>query len=594
MRILGAFCRKEWREHRAIAIGLLLALPLLYAMTAFALPERALADREAGRIVALIGGLAAMAIALFAITSDLFSGKVRSGRIAFLDRFPAGLTRPFAAKALVFVVGVGGFFLYGFQLAAWIVAWRGGEAAGLADMLGRTLPTGAWRMHANFAWVGLLVLLALPVSCFAPRGVLTLPLTALIGALVVGPAALSNELLPREPAGRWFLAALLLVAAWLAFVRGYRAGGRWPRVMKWGVIVLLFAPLTHGMPVAKAFFLERGWIEGRESVLQVYLGRDGRYLYVERAAFTDDFVGTWLAPLRIDTASGEIVKLERARLSVLGNIARAHQPVPQPYLGLDHGVLDTATGESASVYHHEAASAVSRATSNLLTADGERMWIDGTRIVWKGGGVELGRGIRNASPVGVALSVGHGFFDPYRLAVEQRHVHGLAGWRVVIRRGAWLVKAPRDERWQLYDPDARTLREAGSSLGWNPIALDDGRVLVHASGEPLRIVDPESVRTTDVTFEDGSPALASRLSDASLTNGGAAVRDDAGRRVFWLGSRLARLEGARLVRTADAGATHVMLIGCAGDRRCFARTADGRVVELEFGGETVRVLYEPD
>lgn len=602
MRTLGVYVWKEWREFRAVAIGLLVALPLLFAIAAFALPARAFADRDAGGLVATIGGLGAMLIALFAITTDLFAGEVRRGRMAFLGRLPAGLGRPFFAKALVFLVGVTGFFVYGFQLGAWTAALRGGGAPGLLEIAGRTLPDGTWRVGHEFFWLSMVVLLALPVSCFAPRGVLTIPLTALVGAILTALVPLMQRNVVEfayAADARLLLIALPPLAAYLAFVRGYRAGGGWPRALKWTMAVLLLACLYPSIPRARAFFAERGWLPTREALLEAYLGADANYLYVSRVGFYEDgMTGVWLAPLRIDLASGEVREMQPAPLGTLGDLRRTRQPVAQPYLRYDNGILDTRTGALADVPLREATLAVARATSHLLSADGKPMWLRGSRVEWDGGGVDLGGTLRHSSPDGVTLSLVHVYsvFDPYRLEVGDLRGRGLAGWQVVMRRGEWLVHRERrrrnEPRWMLYDPDAETCRDVAVPLGSFPTVLDDGRLLVHRTTGEIDLVDPASGVSAPVLFEDGSRARAERFRNASYSGlQGTAVRDARGRRLFWLGTRLARLQGGRLVRTADPQAGFLNLIGCGGGDTCYARVSEHSIVELAFGSEVVRTLY---
>lgn len=608
MRTLGAYVWKEWREFRAVAIGLLLAVPLLLAIAALALPDRAFADRDAGTMVATIAGLGAMLIALFAITTDLFAGEVRRGRMAFLGRLPAGLGQPFLAKALVFVVGVAGFFAYGYAAGAAAVAFRGGEAAGVAELLGRTMPDGSWRIGHETFWLSLLVLLALPVSCFAPRGVLTIPLTVVLGAAIVAVVPfMRRTLLDWAYAGglRVLLLALPPVAGYLAFVRGYRAGGGWPRALKWAAVVLLLGCVYPALPRAQAFLAERGWLETREVLLEAYLGADGRHLYVARAGFYDgeeSHAGVWLAPLRIDVGTGEFAEMDRRGLGPLGDWRRTRQPVPHPYLRYGDDVLDTRTAEVVSVPLREATLAVERAASHLVGADGRRLWVNGNRLEWEGGSVALGPALTGGRAHGVFLtSFSHDLLDPFRLRVFDLREHGLVGWPVFVRPGEWLVRSPFrrrnvEPRWMLYDPDARTCRDVPVEPGVAPIVLDDGTLLVRAETGEIDLVDPETGASRPVLFEDGSRAVAPLLFNAASGGGPqhAAVRDRAGRRVFTLKTRLARLEGARLVRTAETGAAFVRLIACGAGDSCYAHAGDEGLVQLEFGRDTVRTLYRTE
>ncbi|MHC4451999.1 MAG: hypothetical protein ACYS0E_17980, partial [Planctomycetota bacterium] len=359
MNTLRFYLWKEWREFRAVAIGLAVALPMLLALAMAALPEQIFGDNEAGRLFAGIGGVGMMLIALFALTTDLFAGEVRNNRIDFLGRLPAGLSKPFLAKSIVFLAGTAGFFLYGFFLSSWAVELMGGFGASLHELAGQTWYDGTWRWKHEFVWGVLLVLLALPVSCFAPRGVLTLPFTALLGAGFLAPLVVMMKGHPSWAiATGWapvllyvqaFLLVTPLVAAYLAFVRGYRAGGGWPRAMKWGIAVLLLAAITPVFPRAHAMMVERGWAQGRESLGACYLGADGRFLYVTRVSYIGGSNVVALAPLRLDLKSGEATVMVRSHLSVLGHHFRTRQPVAHPYLHFNEGVLDTRTGELSDI-----------------------------------------------------------------------------------------------------------------------------------------------------------------------------------------------------------------------------------------------------
>ncbi|MHC4939497.1 MAG: hypothetical protein ACYTHK_11050 [Planctomycetota bacterium] len=590
---------KEWREFRAVAIGLSVALPLLFAIAAFALPERVFGDRDAGSLFATIGGVGAMLIALFAITTDLFAGEVRRGRMRFLGRLPAGLGRPFAAKAIVFLVGVGGFFLYGFHLGAWTVTLRDGDTFALSEMLTRTWYDGSWRWKHEVIWAAMLVLLALPVSCFAPRGVLTLPITVLLGAGFVAPIVAISKWHPgffyglqsRSLLG-WIQGFLILVpvlAGWVAFVRGYRAGGGWPRAMKWGLIVLLLAAVAPMFPKAHAFLVSRGLAQGRESLGAVYLGADGRYLYVTRFSYINDQIAVPLAPIRYDLESGSHVELERGYLSNLGHSFRSRLPVAQPYLQFDDRVLDTRTGELVDVDLFEATRAVDRTATHMRDATGKRVWVEGKRLRSEEGVLAEDNLLRYATPMGLGMRLVHGqsVLDPFRGEVVRIRRFRLARHLLRIRPGAWLIRDPRGGGWQLFDVERECARDAVGLDGKLIAVLEDGRVLVQGT-HALDLVDPETGMAWPLRYEDGSRATAGAIKNAAGFGVlGCPARDKRGRRIFEIDRRLARLEGTTLVRTPDTDSRYVMLIACGDGDICYALDGDRAVMRLQFGGTTV-------
>ena len=282
MRTLGIYLWKEWREFRSIAIGLVVSVPLLLLLAGLPLGNRAFADHDGAMSFALVGGLGALIVALFALTTDLVAGEVRRGRIEFLGRLPSGLPAAFVAKSIVFLVGAAGSFAYGFWCGALVAEWRGGFEPTLAEVLS----------EPAFVWCALIVCGALPAACMAPRGVLVLPLAALIwGAVLLafvtlaehgGLTVRSFEAFLKGWSTPVFVAAAIGVATYFAFVRGYRFGGGWPRAMRGGMLIVALACAVPGWPMARAAIARHDPEGGTPTIARVLLSHDGRHAYIER------------------------------------------------------------------------------------------------------------------------------------------------------------------------------------------------------------------------------------------------------------------------------------------------------------------------
>ncbi|MDH3591485.1 MAG: hypothetical protein OER88_06385, partial [Planctomycetota bacterium] len=201
---------KEWRDHRAVVLGLVLTWPLLLVLAAFTVPQNALREFW----FAGLSGAAVLGIFVFAACTDLVPGEARRGTLRFLARMPAGLRPPLLAKLAFFALGCGALTGFGWLGGALVTKWVGGPwpSPGL-------VPLAAW-IVAAIAW-------AFAVSCCLPRGVLALPATAIALALLFAPVlwamitfkdlVFSRYVTDLRP---WLWAAAGAVAAYCAFVRG--------------------------------------------------------------------------------------------------------------------------------------------------------------------------------------------------------------------------------------------------------------------------------------------------------------------------------------------------------------------------------------
>jgi len=219
---------KEWRDHRAVILGITALLPPVLFAAMLLIPEGVVALPTAG-------AAAGLAIAALALGADLVPGEIRRGTLMFLRRLPTGLGTVFAAKAILLVGALALSTALGF-LAASLAQRVAGHPALALDW------TYAPEALALALWI-------FAVAMWLPRGELAVPATALcLGAFVL-PMHLLLEANPglklAAPAlsvGRWALVPAALLVAWLSF-RGRRFGGAWGSAWR-GLLVtlLLFTP----------------------------------------------------------------------------------------------------------------------------------------------------------------------------------------------------------------------------------------------------------------------------------------------------------------------------------------------------------------
>jgi len=219
---------KEWRDHRAVILGIVALLPPVIFAALLLIPEGTVALPTAGAAI----GLAAAA---FALGADLVPGEVRRGTLMFLRRLPGGLGAVFAAKAILLVAALVLSTALGFG------------AASLAETVaGRPAVALDWTYAPEALGAALWIF---AVAMWLPRGELAVPATALcLGAFVL-PMRLLLEWNPglKLPAsamdvGRWALAPGALLVAWLSF-RGRRFGGAGGSAWRGlAVTLLLFTP----------------------------------------------------------------------------------------------------------------------------------------------------------------------------------------------------------------------------------------------------------------------------------------------------------------------------------------------------------------
>jgi hypothetical protein len=257
---------KEWRDHRAVILGIMALLPPVLFAAMLLVPEGVVALPTAGAAA----GLAAVA---FALGADLVPGEVRRGTIMFLRRLPSGFAAVFAAKAVVLVGALALSTVLGFGVGSLAQKVAGRPAVALD-----------WTYAPEALAVALWIF---AVAMWLPRGELAVPATALcLGAFVL-PMHLMLEGNPglklqasAMDVGRWGLVPGALLVAWLSF-RGRRFGGAWGSAWRGiAVTLLLFTPAWGYVGMKASDWRHFDPADPRCRMSWAYVGVGGRYAFV--------------------------------------------------------------------------------------------------------------------------------------------------------------------------------------------------------------------------------------------------------------------------------------------------------------------------
>jgi hypothetical protein len=570
MRTFGVCLWKEWRDHRAVLLGLVVAIPLVLALLGVALPSRTFEYGGFARYTAL----ACLATFVISLTTDLAPGEARRGHRWLLERLPGGLGAPILAKLLLFVAGATLFPIYGH----------------VAGALTCRLVTGYWPdPPASGTITGILAVAALwtfAVSCSLPRGALSLPATAALALLLGIPILVLREIDPTwgpSPWWRWESVVLWgvggAVAAWAAFRRtGFLRAGR--------------ACLAVGAVCATPY-----WADAFHhpfcpdaSIVHGYLGEGGRYVFVDRIREPRDETGRWraLPPVILDLETG-IAREMRSDHRWLRPLSGWN--TSQRYLQLGADVFDGRTGERVRVTERDIGDGC-RANTPWRLPDGRRIWVAGQRLEADAadGGVEVlvepwtGSGRR-----GLGFEIVHGFYDPTRRRSFKRRELAIHRYQVVlIRPGRWLVGRSYGMRRELYDPESNSLAPA---LGlepedWVGAMLDDGRVFV-TRGEAVLLLDPETGATTPIDAPAG--VRVGYIGDRRTPDGRRILH------LFWYRERrdprLARFDPATgtLAVTAPLDG-YGSFVGCPTDDTAIAHDREA-IYRLRFGSDEKEEIW---
>jgi hypothetical protein len=563
MRTLLRYLWKEWREQRAILLGIVAAVPVLMAIAVLAIPGKKLEDP----LFAVIVSLGCMLVGAIAIGTDLVAGENRRGSMHFLRRQPAGLRAPFLAKLLFYVAALIALAGYG------LVAGCFTTGAVLPDSVHRMMLPEVWVLAVGALWL-------FAVSCWVPRGTLAPPAAALAG-LIVAPAFLLHGTVPGWRLGDWNPGELVvlwgggaLLTAYLAFTVGYRHGGGPARALRWGLlgVVACSAPFySHAVASTLGY---HGHLGGVEQIAAVYLSPDGRSAFVHRyRKIRAETEPDWLRPL---------------------------SPL----------MVDLETGDTRSARPAEGTrfrTSRARSTSWLALPDGRRLWVDRWQLKRDaaGGGAESvegpwGHGSPRIEGLGVFF-FNRGILDPSRDGrfFRQKKL-GFALHCFRVRPGLWLLRAPR-QPWKLFDPETGDVREArGLEKGVHlQVILDDGRLLAIRRDGPIEALDPETGAACEVVVE-GWDGHGFRPFDPG-PHPQAPARTPGGSRLFLLhdgeNALIARFDAdtdTLVPALATAGHRDVRLVACDDEESAHVVVDSSELWLVEFGSHVRAALLYPN
>ncbi|MFI5401464.1 MAG: hypothetical protein ACHQ1G_00795 [Planctomycetota bacterium] len=587
MRLLGTYLWKEWRDHRAVLVGMVVAVPALLVVMGFSLPRTALdvASQRAG--FAALASFACFVLFVVSLAADLVPGEARRGHRWFLERLPGGLGAAFRGKLVLFVAGAAFFATYGYLAAALSCRIVAGDWPSLLS------PTTVTWILADIAlWV-------FAVSCALPRGALSLPAAGALALLLALPVLVCWQFDPWGRPKHWWDGAPLLalwgfgaiVAARVAFRRpGFLGAGRACLVVGAVCALPYWADAAHD-----AYLIG---VNSRPVIMGGFVGEGGRYAFLNRGRRDTVDRSGWseridFPPVIVDLETGAV--REMPYVSSWDSILY-FESCPQRYVtllrwtrsngaystGLDRQVFDARTAEPAQPTPDDL-NAAQRATTPRRLPDGRRVWSTGGRLE---AGAQDGPGAVLADKWGWGQECGLGFshgkflYDPWRQRVYDRGSFGLKGYYGLwIRPGRWLVK--KNDSPELFDPDTRTLSLAiGLKKMVSPMMLDDGRVFGR-DGERVILVDPETGATAEPNLPPGFHIMDPM---------GSIRRTPDGRRVFVLWDGKSRGAFARYDPESGTFATTAItdgyptLRGCATDDTAIVTNLDA-LLRLRFGSE---------
>jgi hypothetical protein len=595
MRLLCTYLWKEWRDHRTVLIGMLVAVPLLLTVMGFALPRTALEDQPGlnGRRedFAAFAAFACFALFVVSLATDLVPGEARRGHRWFLERLPGGLGAAFRGKIVLFALGAAFFAAYGYLAAS--VTCR--------------VVAGAWPAWPSFSaatWIFAVVALwAFAVSCSLPRGALSLPATAALALLLGLPLIVLVKLYPYlDPSRgwlRWESAALwstgAIVAAWASFRRsGFLRAGR--------------ACLVVGAVCAMPYWADaardayRMSLAGEARVLwKGFVGEGGRYAFLNRYSAGPGNNFAPLPPVILDLETGVAREVGSPPYGRFGHACRSGvwwttAGMPQRYVALSHDTfLDARTADVA--YPSEAdLRAAARETSPWRFGADRRAWFYQQRLEADAadGGFEVLKGFDSVAGLGL-YERAQGYHDFGRgRSYTRKGGLVLRGEGVWIRPGPWLTYK---KEFRLFDPDSNTFREA---KGLEPkdrprIVADDGRVLLVRAGRVV-LVDPESGETTEARTRELADVVeienaASRFGWPTRVPGGRRVVRLSLRRDSVLDATFARCDGDDLSTTAVLKGHFVTLLGCPDDDTAIVVADERAIWRLRFGSDAFEEVW---
>lgn len=596
MRALWTHVWKEWREHRAVLVGIAVAVPLLTLGALFLMRGEPVTLEKAWPV--FVAGAAVLAA--LSLATELLAGELQRGTLAFVRRAPGGLGLALAGKLVAYV---------GLTAAAAVlarVAYVGGVRLLAPDVpVPSVLPAETFLFAAPVVVLGLWVLF---LSTWIPRGAAAAAAAFLVlGALGV-PAWLAHRAWPsfRPPSsvvatGLAFVVGVPLVGLAIGLLRGHRFATRaWRPLVVSAAVLVGAAGLAYGY----GFRALDTWVHLTPDdddfvIAHAVASRDGRTLYVTAArvdASTGEQDARTARPWRVDVESGawsEIAPPGSGAYDVLdwtgASIGACETGAGLVgVMGRDGNAIrwvDADTGATWKTLPTDFAPAelVARRRDELerrttvRSADGRPVWMLEKRLEWRGADGGL---VARALPDGVFGGWAHrwGWMGWRRqdgggsvavaigVDAEGQVVAGpwgRAGTKAVHARlgvGRYLScegrEAPRGaRRWTTVDAATGASVPTPGLLPRDEVVLAVSERTVVVSGEPdaaqratPAVVDVETGERRPWTWDDGTPMRVTSL------NGRATLGD--GTRVVGVGA-------------SDRGAGYVLVDATSGAPRSF-------------------------
>lgn len=295
---------KEWREHRAVLLGILVAMPVLTAATfvGFASFGAQLANGAA----VFTGGAAAMTA--LALSVELFAGEVTRRTLGFWRRQPGGLAVGGLAKVAMLLLAVSVATVWG-GLCFW-TACRTFVGAKAAETAWASLSTPEYALGIPFLSLVLASWILL-TSTWVARGAAAVGIALLLLAAIGAPGAVLwgertaylKTLIPGVAVTALAGIAFPLAVAGLSLFVGRRRTDRPFRAALacFGLIVL-----GGGAAYAHANGKFERWIDVRlddadARVTDIFVGKGGKVAFASLTRVGDDTVRR---PLAIDLTTG--------------------------------------------------------------------------------------------------------------------------------------------------------------------------------------------------------------------------------------------------------------------------------------------------
>jgi hypothetical protein len=304
---LVAHGRRELGEHRAVLLGLLIAIPVLVASAFVAFGGAGV--KMATLLPEFVGGAALLAA--LSLATESFAGERSRGTIDGLRRLPGGLRRAWIGKLTFLpaaILAAAAWMLLCFTAACAVFPGTRAAIPEILDAIDARLGYGLLIALAFAAWV-------LLASTWVPRGATAVTLALGVPAVLLAPAFLLwgddrpflATLAGALPATLAVVALVGVVGSAIGWIRGLRHVGRL------SAATLLCVPLVLG-PTAAAYAWTRArhdaWMHvdpfDDDARIEAHVGRDGRYAFVNLhrgEAWTTN------RPVRVDLRDGTTLDL---------------------------------------------------------------------------------------------------------------------------------------------------------------------------------------------------------------------------------------------------------------------------------------------